>query len=165
MKKIILASLFFVVSVNIVKAQEIAKNALGVRVGSYDSFIGEIAYQRGLSDIDRLEFDLGYKKSTEDIDSFKFTSLYQWVWYIDKRFYWFLGAGGGLGFWTNDSKDEIYNGEFIFATGDIGIEYSFCDTPITLALDFRPEMNFSDFKDNNEDNFRANGAFSIKFRF
>mgnify|MGYP000851054912 FL=1 len=165
MKKLIIAILLFICSINTSEAQEIAKNAVGIRVGSFNSFVGEVAYQRGLSDIDRLEFNLGYKKSTEDIDSFKFTSLYQWVWYIDKRFYWFLGAGGGLGFWTNDSKDDVYNGEFIFATGDIGIEYSFCDTPITLALDYRPEMNFSDFKENNKDNFRANAALSIKFRF
>ena len=76
MKKSIITLLLFVSSFNSSNAQEIARNAIGIRIGSYDSFIGEIAYQRGLSDIDRLEFDLGYKKRTDDINSFKFTSLY-----------------------------------------------------------------------------------------
>lgn len=65
MKKLITAILLFICSFNTSEAQEIAKNAIGIRVGSFDSFIRELAYQRGLSDIDRLEFNLGYKKSTE----------------------------------------------------------------------------------------------------
>lgn len=165
MKKLVISFLLFICSITVVKAQEIAKNAIGIRVGSYDSFIGEVAYQKSLSNIDRLEFDLGYKIGNEDIDSFKFTTLYQWVWQIDKHYYWFLGAGGGTGIWSNDAESDAFNGSFLFATGDIGIEYSFTDAPIVVAFDFRPEMYFSDYKERNQDNFRSNAGLSIKYRF
>jgi len=165
MKKHLLLLLVFTIITFRSQAQEISRNALGIRIGSFNGLSGEIAYQRGLSDIDRLEFDLGFKKGVKDIDSFKFTSLYQWVWYIDKRFYWYAGAGGGVGIWSNDYNSDAFNGYFLFAGGDIGIEYSFCDTPIILSLDFRPEMYFSDFKYNNHDNFRSNAGLGIKFRF
>ncbi len=147
------------------QAQEIAKNTLGVRIGSYDGFAGDLTYQRVLSGLDRLEFNAGYKKGIEDVDSLKFTTLYEWVWYIDNGFYWYIGAGAGVGLWTNDYKSDSFNGEFLFGTGDIGIEYSFCDTPIILSLDFRPEMYFSDYKDANKDNFRGNIGLGAKFRF
>lgn len=164
MKKYIISTLLLISVVITSHAQEIAKNTLGIRLGSYNAISGELSYQRRLSDIDRLEFDLGYKKG-KDIDSFKFTSLYQWVWYIDKRFYWFAGAGGGAGHWSNDANSNNYNGLFFFASGDIGIEYSFSDIPILLSLDYRPEMYFSDYKDNNYDNFRSNIGLGIKYRF
>ena len=147
------------------QAQEIATNAIGVRIGSYNSFVGELSYQRGLSDSDRLEFNLGLKKSNKDVDSYKFTTLYQLVWYIDDRFYWYAGAGAGFGVWENDVNNEAFNGNFLFATGDIGLEYSFCDTPLILSLDYRPEMYFSDYKEKNRDNYRGNIGLGIKFRF
>jgi len=165
MKKIIISAIMLIFLTIASQAQEISRNAIGIRLGSYDSFIGELAYQRGLSDSDRLEFNLGLKKSNDDIDSFKFTTIYQWVWYIDDRFYWYAGGGAGFGVWDNDVKSEAFNGNFLFATADIGIEYSFCDTPIILSLDYRPEMYFSDYKEKNRDNFRGNIGLGIKFRF
>ncbi len=45
------------------QSQEIAKNALGIRLGDNDGFGGEISYQRGLSKNNRLEFDLGLRNS------------------------------------------------------------------------------------------------------
>ena len=45
------------------QAQEISKNALGLRLGDNDGFGGEISYQRGLSDNNRLELDLGWRNN------------------------------------------------------------------------------------------------------
>lgn len=42
-------------------AQEISKNALGLRLGDNNGFGGEVSYQRALSKNNRLEFDLGWR--------------------------------------------------------------------------------------------------------
>lgn len=143
-------------------AQDISKNALGLRLGDNDGFGGEISYQRGLSNKTRLEFDLGWRNSN-DVDAIKIVGLHQWVWNIDGGFNWYAGLGGGLGSWSYDKNGYDDNGTFVFAAGDIGIEYNF-DVPIQLSLDFRPEFYFNsdDFR---EDNFGPDIALGIRYRF
>lgn len=144
MKKIFLVALVFIGFTTMSNAQEVAKNALGLRLGDSDGFGAEISYQRGLSDNNRLEFDLGWR-SGKGYDGFKLAGLYQWVWNIDGGFNWYAGAGGGVGsysFDNNNFDDET----FVFAAGDIGIEYNF-DIPLLLSLDFRPELGFGDYRD------------------
>lgn len=143
------------------QAQEISKNALGLRLGDNDGFGGEISYQRGLSDNNRLELDLGWRNNN-NIDAFKLTGLYQWVWNIDGGFNWYAGVGGGLGNWNNKKFDD--NGTFVFVAGDLGIEYGFDEVPILLSLDIRPELYF------NSDNYRTNNfgpdiALGIRYQF
>ncbi len=128
------------------QAQEIADNALGLRFGGNNGFGAEVSYQRALGGNNRLELDLGLR-SGNDYDGFKLAALYQWVWNIDGGFNWYAGAGGGLGSYDVDRgplDDE--NDTFVFAAGDIGIEYNF-DIPLILSLDFRPELGFGDFYD------------------
>lgn len=152
MKKLLLLSLFAVLSFSALQAQEISKNALGLRLGDNDGFGGEVSYQRGIGDNNRLEFDLGWRNSNH-VDAIKLAGLYQWVWNIDGGFNWYVGAGGGLGSWSydNDFPDhhDDDNGIFVFAAGDIGIEYNF-DFPLLLSLDFRPELyvNSGDWRGN-----------------
>lgn len=143
-------------------AQDISKNALGLRLGDNDGFGGEISYQRGLSSKTRLEFDLGWRNSN-DVDAIKIVGLHQWVWNIDGGFNWYAGLGGGLGSWSYDRNGYDDNGSFVLAAGDIGIEYNF-DVPIQLSLDFRPEFYFNsdDFR---EDNFGPDIALGIRYRF
>ena len=143
-------------------AQDISKNALGLRLGDNDGFGGEISYQRGLSNKTRLEFDLGWRNSN-DVDAIKIVGLHQWVWNIDGGFNWYAGLGGGLGSWSYDKNGYDDNGTFVLAAGDIGIEYNF-DVPIQLSLDFRPEFYFNsdDFR---EDNFGPDIALGIRYRF
>jgi hypothetical protein len=150
----------------VAQAQDISKNALGLRLGDNDGFGGEISYQRGLTGNNRLELDLGFRNSN-NVDAFKLAGLYQWVWNIDGAFNWYAGVGGGLGSWSsnyrangNEFKD---NGTLLFVAGDLGIEYNF-DVPIQLALDIRPELYFN--SDNyREDNFGPDLALSIRYRF
>ncbi len=131
-------------------AQEIADHAIGLRLGSNDGFGTEISYQHGLSGNNRVEIDLGWR-SSKNVDAFKLTGLYQFVWEIQNNFNWYAGVGGGIGSWkhefNNGGSKFKDNGTFIFAAGDIGIEYVF-DFPLLLSLDVRPELGFS--KDYND---------------
>ena len=144
MKKLFLFVIAFISFSTFTYAQSISPNALGLRLGDSDGFGAEISYQRGLSDNNRLELDLGWR-SGNSYDGFKLTGLYQWVWNIDGGFNWYAGAGGGLGSYSFD--DNAFDDEtFFFVAGDIGIEYDF-DIPLILSLDFRPELGFSDYSD------------------
>ena len=49
---------------------------------------------------------------------------------------------------------------FIFAAGDIGIEYNF-DIPLQLSLDFRPELGFGNYSDDLDFDI----ALGIRYRF
>ena len=144
MKKLFLLAIAFIGFTTLSNAQDISPNAIGLRLGDSDGFGAEVSYQRGLGDNNRLEFDLGWR-SGNGYDGFKLAGLYQWVWNIDGGFNWYAGAGGGVGsysFDNNDFDDET----FVFAAGDIGIEYNF-DIPLLLSLDFRPELGFGDYRD------------------
>jgi hypothetical protein len=165
MKTKILFSFLLLGLVFSANAQEISKNALGLRLGDNDGFGGEISYQRGLSDNNRLEVDLGWRNSSH-VDAFKLTGLYQWVWNIEGGFNWYAGVGGGLGSWSVDEKYGDGSGTFFFAAGDIGIEYLF-DFPLQLSLDFRPELYLNNNGDNQfrEKSFGPDIALGVRYRF
>ena len=165
MKKLFLLSVFAIGFVSFSSAQEIAENALGLRLGDSDGFGTEVTYQRALGDNNRLEVDLGWR-SGNNYDGFKLAGLYQWVWNIDGGFNWYAGAGGGLG---TISLDDDFPGRnnfdddsetFIFAAGQVGIEYNF-DIPLLLSLDVRPEFYFGDFRDGND----LDIALGIRYQF
>ncbi|WP_130733652.1 hypothetical protein [Flavobacterium sp. J27] len=163
MRKLFLTAFMLVGLVFSAQAQDISKNALGLRLGDNDGFGGEISYQRGLSDNNRLELDLGWRNSN-DVDAIKLAGLYQWVWNIEGGFNWYAGVGGGLGTWNYNKHGYKDDGSFFFAAGDIGIEYLF-DIPLQLSLDFRPEIYFGgDYADFN-DNFGPDIALGIRYRF
>lgn len=149
-----------------IEAQEISKNALGLRLGDSDGFGGELSYQARLSATHRLELDLGWR-SGKNYDGFKLTGIHQWVWNIDGGFNWYAGLGGGVGSYSfNDSNfnnGNDYNDTFIFAAGDIGIEYNF-DIPLLISLDFRPEIAFGDERYNNND-LDLDIALGLRYQF
>ncbi len=165
MKKIILSAIMLFGLAFTAHSQDIAKNALGLRLGDNNGFGGEVSYQRGLNQKNRLEFDLGWRNSS-DVDAIKGVALYQWVWNIDGGFNWYAGVGGGLGSWNHDyyNNNVKYNDSkvFVFAAGDIGIEYGFKEVPILLSLDARPEIGSGYY---NDDNFGFDVGLGIKFKF
>lgn len=166
MKKVILSAFMLLGLALSAQAQDISKNALGLRLGDNDGFGGEISYQRGLGGNNRLELDLGWRNS-KDVDAFKLTGLYQWVWNIEGGFNWYAGVGGGIGSWSYDAPAG-FNGDdsgvILFAAGDLGIEYNFSEAPIQLSLDIRPELYFNS-DDYREDSFGPDIALGIRYRF
>ena len=162
MKKIILSAFMLLGLAFATQAQDISKNALGLRLGDNDGFGGEVSYQRGLGGNNRLELDLGWRNS-KHVDAIKVVGLYQWVWNIDQGFNWYAGVGGGIGSWSVDEKYGDGSGTILLAAGDIGIEYNF-DIPLQLSLDFRPEfyVNKGDYR---KDNFGPDVALGIRYRF
>ena len=124
-------------------AQNISKNALGLRLGDNDGFGSEISYQRALSGNNRLEFDLGWRDG-RDYSAFRLAGLYQWVHSLENAFNWFVGAGGGVASYEGENSLDNKSETGFFVAGNIGIEYAF-EIPLLISLDFRPELGFSDF--------------------
>lgn len=165
MKKIFLIAIAFVGGTMFMNAQDIADNAIGLRIGDSDGFGAEVSYQRALGSNNRLELDLGLRNGS-DYDGFKLAGIYQWVWNIDGGFNWYAGPGGGLAsysykYYNANERKVKDNQTFIFIAGDIGIEYVF-DIPLMLSLDFRPEIAFGN--DYNDD-LDFDIALGIRYRF
>ncbi|NQY06511.1 MAG: hypothetical protein HRT68_10095 [Flavobacteriaceae bacterium] len=158
MNKFKLVALFLFVAFGL-SAQNISDNAIGLRFGDSDGLGVEISYQRALFSKNRLEIDLGWRNSN-NVDAFKLTGLYQWVWNIDANFNWYAGAGGGIVSWSHDTVDA--NGTAIFIAGDVGIEYDF-DIPLLISLDARPELGFGD--GNQYDDLDFDIALSLRYQF
>ncbi|MDD2675092.1 MAG: hypothetical protein PHF81_09445 [Flavobacterium sp.] len=167
MKKIILSAIMLMGLAFTAQAQDISKNALGLRFGDSGGFGAELSYQRGLSANNRLELDLGWRNRSNfnnndyDDSAIKLTGLYQWVWNIDGGFNWYAGVGGGVGNYSYDNNNTSYNDTFAFAAGDIGIEYNF-DFPLLVSLDFRPEFGGSGYYKNN---YVSDVALALKYQF
>jgi hypothetical protein len=163
MKKLFLLSFALIGFAFTAQAQDIADNAIGLRLGDSDGFGAEISYQRALGDANRLEFDLGWRDG-DRYNGFKLAGLYQWVMNLDGNFNWYVGAGGGLGSFSIDNPGgKDITDTFIFAAGDIGIEYNF-DIPLLISLDFRPEIGFgNELYDNNDLDFDI--ALGIRYQF
>ena len=165
MKKIVLSAFMLLGLAFSSQAQDISKNALGLRLGDSDGFGAEVSYQRGLSSKNRLELDLGWRNS-KNYDAIKLVGLYQWVWNIDQGFNWYAGVGAGVGSWSYNKSGQSASGTFILAAGDIGIEYNF-DIPLQLSLDLRPEFYLNNNGNNQfrENNFGPDFGLGIRYRF
>ncbi|MFV8346132.1 hypothetical protein [Flavobacterium sp. ZB4P13] len=168
MKKIILAAIMLISLAFTAQAQDISKNALGLRLGGNNGFGGELSYQRALGSNNRLELDLGWRNRSNynnngfDDNAVKLAALYQWVWNIDGGFNWYAGVGGGVGSYSYDDRDNnSFNETFVFAAGDIGIEYNF-DIPLLISLDFRPEFGGNGYYENN---YGSDIALGLRYQF
>ncbi|MBF2708453.1 outer membrane protein [Flavobacterium soyangense] len=169
MKKIILTTVMLIGLAFTTQAQDISKNAIGLRLGDNDGFGAEVSYQRGLSNSNRLELDLGWRNRNNyhnngyygKDNALKLSGLYQWVWNIDEGFNWYAGVGGGFGSYNSDYNGVNDNGVFAFAAGDVGIEYNF-DFPLQLSLDFRPELGGNGYYDNG---YSSDIALGVRYRF
>lgn len=163
MRKLFLLG-FFIIRIGLsVQAQEISKNALGLRLGDNKGFGTEINYQRGLKENTRLEFGLSWHSNSHS-DAYKLTGLHEWVWNIENGFNWYAGVGGGLASIQFERSHEYYrtskSDTFLFVAGIIGIEYSF-DIPLLISLDFRPELGFGDYRDD----LNLDIALSLRYQF
>ncbi|WP_223034523.1 hypothetical protein [Hanstruepera marina] len=173
MKKIILSAIAGLGCITLANAQEISKNAIGLRLGDSDGFGAEISYQRAIGqNNNRLEFDFGWRDG-KNYDGIKLIGLYQWVWNIEGGFNWYAGPGAGFAAFRhkyeryvpgqNDYYYEENRDAFPIITGTIGIEYNF-DFPLLLSLDVRPELGFGDdVYDNNDLDFDI--GLGVRYQF
>lgn len=167
MRKLILTGIVALTGVLSAQAQEgISKNAIGLRFGHNDGMGAEVSYQRLLSDDNRLEIDLGWRNANH-YDAIKATGVYQWVWNIEGGFHWYAGVGAGLGSWSYDyyvGNGNRYkeNDLFLFAAGQIGVEYNF-DFPLQVFADFRPELYL--INNDYHDSFGPDFAVGARFKF
>jgi len=167
MKKLVLIAMAFFGFTALVSAQEIADNAIGLRLGDSDGFGAEVSYQRAIGgDNNRLEFDLGFR-SGKNYDGFKLAGLYHWVWNIDGGFNWYAGPGAGLASYSYDYRvnDQRFDDDYtyLFLAGNIGIEYNF-DIPLMISLDFRPEFGLGD-NDYRDDNLDFDIGIGVRYQF
>jgi len=146
MKKVVFVFGLLVSLTLSVNAQDIADNAIGLRLSGGNGAGGEISYQKALGNNNRLEIDLGLANEFAD---FKATGLYQWVWSLEEQFNWYAGFGGGI---------VSANGTGIYGAGVIGIEYNF-NAPVLLSLDYRPEIGVAGGLDG------LNSSFSLAVRY
>ncbi len=130
MKKVLLVFGLLLSASFSMNAQEVSDNAIGIRFGGGNGLGGEISYQKALGSNNRLEIDLGL---ANDLNDFKATGLYQWVWNLENKFNWYAGFGGGI---------VSAGGTGIYGAGVVGIEYNF-DAPVLLSIDYRPEVGIS----------------------
>lgn len=160
-KRILIASVFLLISTFTIEAQDIAKHALGLRLSDSEGSWAEASYQAGLSTDTRIELDLGIR-GRSNYRAVKLTGIYQWVFNIDGSLNWYVGPGigGGLIDFDNNNRDDNLE-SFGFIAGDVGIEYSF-DFPLLISLDFRPEIYFDDF---NNDDVSFNIGVSARYKF
>ncbi len=130
------------------QAQEIADNTIGLRFGNNDGLGVEISYQKAILETNRIEVGLAWR-SGKNYNAFKLTGTYQWLFPIESisGMNWYVGAGGGLGSWSVKNNYTGESGTFLFAAGDIGLEYKF-EFPLLISLDFRPELGFVSYNNN-----------------
>lgn len=144
-------------------SQQISKHAIGLRFGNHYGLGPEINYQHGLRDNNRLEFGFAWH-TRNHYSGIKLTGIYQWVWNIEDGFNWYAGPGAGVGMasyregYYADPRRTESNG-YIYATGDVGIEYNF-DIPLIISLDVRPQINF-----NYHNNLTFDFGLSARYQF
>lgn len=157
--------------------QVMSKNAIGIRLENNDGLGPQFTYQLATSEMNRLEFDLGFA-DYRYYNVIKFTTFYHWVFNITGGLNWFVGFGAGAGildpderYYRNRYRDYDPDGTFFLtADGDVGLEYSFLEqgVPLQLALDLNPAYQFgNDYYDEYyyDNNFDVDVAFSVRYQF
>lgn len=134
--------LFFVMLLSICAtvtawSQPMSSNAIGLKFGAgVGDFIGlgaDVSYQRALSEINRLELNLGFS-SKSSVTRFSLEGFYQWVKPLQGGLNWYVGPGAGVGFASVKNGSNKF---FLGIAGQVGLEYRF-KFPLQLTLDVNP---------------------------
>lgn len=164
MKKLIL---LFVVAIGFASTgnTQVNSNAIGARFGYYSSFGSgvEVSYQKGLSEKNRIELDLGVH-SRKDWGGFGLAAIYHWNWNIVSGLNWYIGPGASISMFNHRNKSNSYIDFGI--GGQIGIEFDFQEigAPILVSLDSRPMWSLTRNNYYN-DRFGYGTAVSIRYIF
>jgi hypothetical protein len=109
------------------------KNAIGIRAGLPFG----ISYKRYLDDHSSLEAIAGTRWKG-------LTTSFKYEYYNKTNIYpgltWYVGTGGALGYYNNDSPwVDVSDYRFVFGIEAIaGIDYKFENMPISIAFDWTP---------------------------
>ena len=141
MKKVFITLLALVALSTAANAQY--NNAIGFRLGYGSTAFGsELSYQGFVSDINRIELDLGLN-FTRPL-GMSAAAIYQWHWFLAGGF----GVYGGPGVQLSIPAWHHFG---LGLGGQLGFDYQF-DAPFQIALDFRPIYNvIGQFKGVKED--------------
>jgi hypothetical protein len=151
---------------------QVNPNAIGIRGGGGfgGDYGGEISYQKGLGEANRLELDFGYRNRKYKFNGngnswyyrhFSVSGIYHWVWNLKDGLNWFIGPGAQLGFY--DDYYDNNSGISLAIGGQIGLEYDFNQhgVPLLLGLDARPMWDFVGYYSG----FGGGAAFSLRYTF
>ncbi len=149
---------------------QVNSHAIGLRGGlGWGGYGGELSYQQGFGEKNRLELDLGwrsYNRNNGNANNWRYSHLaisgiYHWVWNLAEGLNWYIGPGAQLGFYDDYYENE--SGAGIAIGGQIGLEYDFNQhsIPILISLDARPMWNFIGYYSG----FGGGTAFSIRYTF
>jgi hypothetical protein len=120
---------------------QVNPHAIGLRLGGNGEGNGvELSYQKGFSDVNRIELDLGFV-GNPNYSKFLLAGIYHWDWNITEGLNWYIGPGAGIGLYTYKNSDDYIS---VALGGQIGLEYDFntLDAPILLSFDVRPMWDF-----------------------
>lgn len=107
-------------------------HTIGARLGAGSAFGAELSYQGFLTDINRVELDLGAHFGQYDevhYNALSFAAIYQWHWFLAGGFGFYVGPGAKAYFREKHAGLGI--------GGQVGIDYQFA-APVQISLDFRP---------------------------
>lgn len=134
------------------------KTALGLRLGASNG----ITAKHFISETSALEGLLYFRW-----EGFAVTGLYELNGnaFDTDGLNWYFGGGGHIGFWDNDRPPwhDPDNDSEVFIGGDLilGLEYTFEEIPLNLALDWKPGFNII-----GDQSFWADDvALSVRFAF
>ena len=164
--KSLIASLSILILFSFNGASQVNPHAIGLRggIGNFGRG-GEISYQHGFGDANRLELDLGWRGRNSGHNThyshMYLAGIYHWNWNIVEGFNWFIGPGAVIGFY-NEKWEDNNDGISIGIGGQIGIEYDFnsLGAPILIGFDTRPMWGFL-----NGGGVGYGAAFSIRYTF
>lgn len=165
MKKILLLAIFVIGILSSTTAQ-VNPHAIGLRGGAGNHGSGgEISYQHGLGEANRVEIGLGWRGNNGNGNNYSWTAItvvYHWDWNITDGFNWYVGPGAQIGVYS-DKYNSNNNGASLGLGGQIGIEYDFNNlgAPLLLGFDTRPMLVF--IGGNNA--FGYGAAFSLRYTF
>jgi hypothetical protein len=141
MKKFQVTILVFILSVAFhqqTRAQYYS-TSLGLKFGGYNG----ISAKHFVNDVNALEglLSFGY-------GGFAITGLYEWNWvaFDTDGLGWYIGGGAHVGVWDNRPyRNDVFveddGGAFIGLDFIIGLEYTFEEIPLNLALDWKPAFD------------------------
>jgi len=115
----------------------------------------ELSYQHYVATANRLEFDLGFSRNTDNY--INLAIAYHWVFPIAGDFNWFIGPAVNVGHCRN-------HGIGLAAGVQGGAEWMPKNVPIQLSLDARPVYDFLMDPACAYNGFGYGVAFSVRYR-